>query len=199
MKKMKITRIKTLAFAAACLLILPAGANAGDEMYVRIDDQGAYHFTDAPSSGEYVRNPGPSTPGSEPVAAGRYEDIITDISRKTGVRPELVKAVIRVESSFNPAAVSPKGARGLMQLMPVQSRVYNISDPFDPRENISAGTRYLETLIKRYDGNLNLSLAAYNAGPQAVDHYNGIPPYSETRQYVQKVLLHYKNYRKKSK
>ncbi|MFP4650657.1 MAG: lytic transglycosylase domain-containing protein [Desulfobacterales bacterium] len=195
---MEITRFTKVAFAAACLLIIPAGANGDDETYVRIDEQGAYHFTDAPSSGEYVRDPGPSGPGSEPKAAGRYEDIIRDISRKTGVRPELVKAVIRVESAFNPAAVSPKGARGLMQLMPVQSRAYDIRDPFDPEENISAGTRHLEKLIRRYDGNLNLSLAAYNAGARAVDHYNGIPPYMETRQYVQKVLLHYKKYRKKS-
>ncbi|MFW6081706.1 MAG: lytic transglycosylase domain-containing protein [Desulfosalsimonas sp.] len=195
---MKLIHITILVFSAAALLLIQGAASADQELYVRIDDQGAYHYTDAPSSAEYVRDPGTAGLGPEPVASGRYEEIIREISRQTGVRPELVKAVIRVESAFNPTAVSPKGARGLMQLMPVQSRTYDISDPFDPRENIYAGTRYLEKLLKRYNGNLNLSLAAYNAGPEAVDYYSGIPPYRETRQYVQKVLLHYKNYRKKA-
>ncbi len=185
--------IKIVAIAAVLACLMPAATNA--DLYVRIDEHGAYHFTDTPMSSEYVKAHVFSRPGQVPEPAGEYEAIIREVSENSGLRPELVKAVILVESGFNPGAVSAKGARGLMQLMPVQFRSYNIDDPFDPRQNITAGTRYLEKLLKRYNGNLNLSLAAYNAGPAAVDHYRGVPPYRETRQYVQKVLLYYRHYR----
>ncbi len=173
----------------------PGTGPACAEIYVHIDDQGVYHFTDTPTSSEYIRAPTFSKTRPGPVSDGRYEKIIRDISANSGVRPELVKAVIRVESGFNTKAVSEKGARGLMQLMPANLQRYRIDDPFDPRQNIAAGTRYLGRLLKRYNGNLNMSLAAYNAGPSAVDHYQGVPPYTETRQYVQKVLLYYRHYR----
>lgn len=182
-----------------CVLGCPAAATGDSELYMRIDDEGAYYYTDTPTSSDYIKAPSSLGFRSGAETAERYKETIRETSENTGVRPELIKAVIRVESGFNRGAVSPRGARGLMQLMPVHAREHNIDDPFDPKENILAGTRYLAQLIKRYDGNLNLSLAAYNAGPAAVDHYQGIPPYKETRQYVQKVLLHYQKYRNKNK
>lgn len=185
--------------AIICIFVYPTTANADSDLYVHIDEQGVYHYTDTPTSSKYIRMPPPSSFRPHPEAEGRYEDIIQDLSQASGVRPELLKAVIRVESGFNHKAVSAKGARGLMQVMPLHSKTYDIDDPFDPRQNITAGAMYLGKLIKRYNGNLNLSLAAYNAGPAAVNHYGDIPPYEETRQYVQKVLLHYRNYRKADK
>lgn len=173
-----------------------AAASAGDDLYVHIDDQGVYHFTDAPTSSKYVKARTFSDGQPPRLIQDRYTGVIRNFSQKHGLRPELVQAVIHVESGFNPKAVSKKGARGLMQVMPVHLQRLGIENPFNPRENIAAGTRYLSRLLERYDGNLTLSLAAYNAGPTAVDHYQDVPPYLETRQYVQKVLLYYRHYRK---
>ncbi|MFP3999795.1 MAG: lytic transglycosylase domain-containing protein, partial [Desulfobacterales bacterium] len=189
----------TIRIIAIICIVYPSTAGADSDLYVHIDEQGAYHYTDTPTSSKYIKMPTPSSFRPDPENEGRYKDIIHDLSQASGVRPELLKAVIRVESGFNHKAVSAKGARGLMQVMPLHSRAYDIDDPFDPRQNITAGAMYLGKLIKRYKGNLNLALAAYNAGPAAVDHYEEIPPYEETRQYVQKVLLHYRNYRKTEK
>jgi len=104
---------------------------------------------------------------------------------------KLVAAVVAAESNFNPAAISPKGAQGLMQLMPETAELYKVNDPFNPKENIDAGVRHLKWLIRRYEGKLDLALAAYNAGEKAVDRYGGIPPYQETRQYIKRVLRLY--------
>lgn len=162
---------------------------------MHIDEQGVYHFTDSPRSADYIPAAYFQAPGGHFHDINRYGGLIKSIAEAHGVRPELVLAVIRVESGFNPKAVSRSGARGLMQLMPVHIQNNGISDPFDPRQNITAGTRYLSRLLRRYKGDLNLCLAAYNAGPAAVDHYRGIPPYPETRKYVQKVLSSYRQYR----
>ncbi|MFW5908510.1 MAG: transglycosylase SLT domain-containing protein [Desulfosalsimonas sp.] len=187
------------AFAIACIILCPAPARAEQEFYVYVDENGVHHYTDTPMSAEYIKMPSPSQLSYNKEAERRYEDIILELSRKSGVRPELIKAVIRVESGFNQKAVSAKGARGLMQVMPAHAGPYKSEDPFDPRQNITAGATYLGKLIKKYNGNLNLALAAYNAGPATVEHYDGVPPYEETRKYVQKVLLHYRNYRKTNK
>ncbi|NDC37953.1 MAG: DUF4124 domain-containing protein [Proteobacteria bacterium] len=117
-----------------------------------------------------------------------YNDFIREASSTTGVPKTLVKAIIHAESAFNPHAVSPKGARGLMQIMPATGLELGLQDFFDPLENIQAGCRYLAFLLDKYDGNLALTLAAYNAGPGAVEEYNGVPPYAETRSYVRRVL-----------
>jgi soluble lytic murein transglycosylase len=122
-----------------------------------------------------------------------YDSLIFHTAQEQRVPPALVKAVIAAESHFNPQAVSPKGAQGLMQLMPATARDLGVSDPLEARDNVRGGTRYLRRLMDRY-GDLSRALAAYNAGPTAVDRYGGIPPYPETRQYVDRVLTYYRRY-----
>jgi soluble lytic murein transglycosylase-like protein len=123
-----------------------------------------------------------------PLPAPAFDTLIGRHANLNDVRPELVRAVVKAESGFNPNARSPKGALGLMQLMPATARQFGVSNPFDPEENIRAGTAYLRQLLDRYNNNERLALAAYNAGPGAVDRYGQtIPPYRETREYVAKV------------
>ena len=125
------------------------------------------------------------------VAAERvsvYDDLITEHSKVNGVRADLVRAVVQVESAFNPYAKSPKGALGLMQLMPATIRQYGVKNPFNPVENVRAGVAYLRGLLDRYQDNEELALAAYNAGPGAVDkHGQTVPPYKETQHYVAQI------------
>jgi len=116
-----------------------------------------------------------------------FAEFIGEAARAQGIAPELVASVIAVESNFNPRAVSARSARGLMQLMPETAARFGVSDIFDPRQNINAGTRYLKQLLGRYNGNLALALAAYNAGPDKVEQFRAVPPYRETRDYVRRV------------
>src|SRR5262249_29614371 len=117
-----------------------------------------------------------------------YDEVISEHSRANGIRADLVRAVIQVESAFNPLARSPKGALGLMQLMPATIRDYGVRDPFDPGEHNPAGVAYLRGLLDRYQDNEQLALAAYNAGPGAVDkHGQAVPPYRETQNYVKQI------------
>lgn len=124
------------------------------------------------------------------AAAGdtAYAGIIAEAAREHGLDPHLLTEVIRAESGFNPRAVSPAGAKGLMQLMDATARSLGVQDPFDPVQNVRAGARYLARLLERYSGDVRRALAAYNAGPGAVDRHNGVPPYRETQQYVGKIL-----------
>ena len=122
-----------------------------------------------------------------------YNTTIAEAADLYRLDPNLIRAIIRAESAFNPFAVSRAGAQGLMQLMPAVAAELNVLDPFDPRQNIFGGARYLRWLLDRHDGNLDFAVASYNAGPGAVDRYNGIPPYRETRNYVKKVNIFLKN------
>ncbi|GAB6062749.1 lytic transglycosylase domain-containing protein [Deferrisoma palaeochoriense] len=174
-------------FWAACLavaLALATGARA--DVYRAPVDGGAPFFTDAPTEPGcqvVIRTDPPRVPWREAVrrTAPRY-----------GLDPLLVRAVIQVESGENPRAVSPKGAIGLMQLMPDTARELGVLDPYHPRDNVQGGTAYLARLVERYGGRLDLALAAYNAGPGAVDRYGGVPPYPETRRFVDRVLALYR-------
>jgi Transglycosylase SLT domain len=128
----------------------------------------------------------PANPPARP-APGPFADLIRDAGIKHGVDESLIHSVIREESNFNPRAVSRKDAQGLMQLLPETAARYAIANPFDPAQNIDAGTHYLKDLLALYRGNLSLALAAYNAGPQMVERYGGIPPFPETQNYVRRI------------
>lgn len=120
-----------------------------------------------------------------------FDMLIQMASEKYGINSSLVKAVIQAESNFNPNAVSSAGAQGLMQLMPGTAAGLGVENAFDPVQNIDGGVRYLRDLLDRFDGNIRLTLAAYNAGPGAVEKYDGIPPYRETQAYVDRVIGYY--------
>jgi soluble lytic murein transglycosylase-like protein len=124
---------------------------------------------------------------SSPEIPADIHRAIADAARKHDLPVELVTAVVKVESNFNPRAVSREGARGLMQLMPATARTLSVKNAFDIRQNLDGGCRYLKTLLDRFDGRVDLALAAYSAGPNAVEKYNGIPPYRQTRHYIAKV------------
>lgn len=136
------------------------------------------------------------TAGGWRARAETYAQLIDATAQHVAVHPALLRAVIAAESAFDPQAVSAKGAQGLMQLRPATAHRYGVTRPFDPAENVRGGARYLHDLLKRYRNDLELALAAYNAGENAVDRYGGrIPPYPETQQYVPTVLRWYRQFR----
>ena len=128
------------------------------------------------------------------LAPGELHSLVSDAAHTTGVPEGLVRAILMAESAGNPSAVSTAGAQGLMQLMPGTSSGCGIANPFDPLQNVSCGSSYLRSLLVRYHNNVTLAVAAYNAGPGAVDRYHGVPPYAETRAYVSRVLSAYRSY-----
>jgi soluble lytic murein transglycosylase len=186
--------LRRLLGALLLLVSAPWLAHEAAAQTFRLTDRdGVTHITNAPTDPRYRPVAGLSGTRAgwlrvSPETRIRYADEIRDISVRYGMDPALVEAVIRAESAFNPWAVSRKGARGLMQLMPHTAWALGVRNSFDPRQNIEGGVRHLRYLLDRYTGNLPLALAAYNAGEAAVDHYRGIPPYPETQQYVRKVL-----------
>lgn len=167
------------------------------DIYRFIDRNGVMHFTNAPTSGKYkfyLREPRPTRPA--PGSPDRYDVIIADAARRHGVPTALIKAVIKAESDFDPQTVSRRGALGLMQIMPANLEILEVADPFNPQENIMGGVRYLKAMLERFDQDLQLALAAYNAGPGVVEQYRAIPPFPETRHYIQKVLRFYRLFQK---
>ena len=195
------TRMAFGLLAAVLTLALAPAAHA--QIFVYKDQYGRTYFTDTPqhegfakyrSKSEHeLRNVGHSTAASRRLARA-YDPQIRRASRQHGVSAALVKAVIAAESGFDPSAVSRRGAQGLMQLMPETARDLGVDDALDPWQNIDGGTRYLGEMIERFPGELSLAVAAYNAGPEAVKRHQGVPPYEETRTYVQRVLRLYKKY-----
>jgi soluble lytic murein transglycosylase len=183
-----------LAVAALCTLAAP-GAFAG-RIYTFVDENGVTHFTNVPNDARYTPIVTPishrETDRAAPAYRG-YDGLIFLNARANNLPPALVKAVIAAESRFDTAAVSRAGAQGLMQLMPETARKLGVDDPFRPDENVRGGARYLRAMLDRY-GDMARALAAYNAGPTAVDQYRGVPPYRETRDYVKRVLTYYRHY-----
>jgi soluble lytic murein transglycosylase-like protein len=148
-----------------------------------------------PSFAEMVQLQLEPTAGSAIVPPGQIDQLVTSSSTAYGVDPALVKAIIANESGFDAGATSNVGAQGLMQLMPATAASLGVTNPYDPAQNIVGGTRYIKGLLDRFGGDVPLAVAAYNAGPGAVEKYGGVPPYAETQNYVQNVLASYAKYR----
>jgi len=211
--------VRYLLFAAiAVLLTVACPMSAYAEIFKYVDKEGNIHYTNTPTYTQstivnlppltmanfqkyfptyrsYQGFQGISLPMSNLANQAAYDPHIRLTCKLYGLDCNLVKAVIRAESGFNPLAVSPKGAMGLMQLMPETSRDLGVMDPFDPRQNIDGGARYLRMMLDRFNNNTALALAAYNAGPDAVVQHGGIPPFDETQIYVKRVMDFYDQYR----
>jgi soluble lytic murein transglycosylase len=177
------------------LLLLPISAQA--DIYKYVDANGVVHFTNTPTSNQYkLYLKERRSPVSGTVSSGTIGPIISRQAAAFRLDEALVRAVIKAESGYNPRAVSKKGALGLMQLMPDTARLLKVRDPLDAEENVRGGSRYLRLMLDEFNGNLDLALAAYNAGPNAVRRHGGIPPYEETRTYVDRVKTYMQHYRR---
>ena len=190
----------------AGLLLFVTSASA--DIYSYVDRDGTMHFTNVPGSDARYRLYMRSRDGgrrrsgmavapsdASPERFKRYDEVIREAATLYQIPEELVRAVIKVESDYDPRAVSRVGAQGLMQLMPETAQRMQVRDILDPRENVMGGVRYLRVLANMFNGNLQLTLAGYNAGENAVLKHRGIPPFEETEDYVVKVLAYYRRYR----
>jgi len=198
---MKYLRLIALFF---CILLLADFSSAG--IYRYEDENGVIHFTNCPRDPKfklYIREskedvggePAESTPTYSFLDSKNFDSIISEYAKRYQIDFALIKAMIRAESGFNPQAVSRKGARGLMQLMPETALRMNVSNAFNPKENIEGGVRYFKYLLSLFNNDLRLSLAAYNAGENIVAQLGTIPPYRETVDYVRRVLNYYRSYK----
>ena len=197
-------KISLLSLVSVCLLaVILFPSLAFSDVYVYKDKEGVLTFTNVPSHGGYRRViresngqlSGALDSSNNSGSYTSYDEVIRSASDRHNIDADLIRAVIKVESDFNSVARSNKGAMGLMQLMPDTARLHKVMDVFDPTDNIEGGVRHLKLLLSRYQGDLELSLAAYNAGIKAVEKYGGIPPFSETKEYVRRVLSFYQTYR----
>jgi len=188
---------KIFVLSAFCIVFATVISVHAD-IYMYIDDNGVMHFTNAPTSNEHdykVYLKERTSISNKFYSTDKYDKLISDASRKYDVDSRLLKAMIKAESDFDPRAISRKGAMGLMQIMPQNFKMLNLKNPLDPWQNIRAGAQYFKKLYERFNGKLALSLAAYNAGPTAVDRYKRIPPYQETEEYVRRVLRYYRTFK----
>jgi soluble lytic murein transglycosylase len=188
--------IRKILIAGVLLVPFLAGITPADaDIYRYVDANGRVHFTDTPTHGRWdmYRKEG-SAISSQHYS---YRSIIRRCANSYRLEEALVKAVIKVESDYQPHIVSKKGAQGLMQLIPETAKSLKVNNPFDPSENIRGGSEYLRRMLDLFNNDLELALAAYNAGPSTVQRYGGIPPYDETRNYVKKVK-HYLDYYRQS-
>lgn len=189
-----LVRARPASIVLALVVCLASAGTVDAQVYTRRNANGVVEATNVPASPGYnLTYPGKGTlihsRGFQRTRAywSMYDHHVQEAAQLHQVSPDLVKSIIAVESEFDQWAVSSKGARGLMQLMPATARRLGVADSFDARQNIFAGTQYLRMMLDQFGGDVDLALAAYNAGPGAVTRYGGIPPYRETRGYVQKV------------
>lgn len=191
--------------AAALLLVLAAPSRpAAAEVFAYEDANGVVHFTNVdPNAPKPVDDSDNTYTHKDAqgdvrrlhrVDVAGFDALIRDAAHYYSLPAALVKAVVAAESAFEPQAVSKAGALGLMQLMPQTARRMHVAEPFDPRANLFGGARYLRLMANRFGGSIRQTLAAYNAGPDAVERYGGIPPYRETRRYIERVLTYYRYY-----
>lgn len=188
--------IRSITVLIAFMVFFPPGIGGAD-IYMRVDDSGVIHLTNVPTAdkAEYTLVWKEKRVIIDPqVNTDKYDQLIARTAAKYNLDKALIKAVIKAESNFNHRAVSRAGARGLMQLMPATAHALNVQDAFHPESNIEGGVRYLHYLLRLFNGNLSLALAAYNAGEGAVIRYNyRIPPFKETQQYVKRVFKYLKD------
>lgn len=199
----KLSRYKTLCrslvFFLFIGLLMLYSCPILAKIYKYKDSNGVTHYSDRPfylETTEYSTDDIGHIIQLEGADEIFLDKIIYRISRIYEIDPALIKAIIKVESDFNPTAVSRAGAQGLMQLMPLTAYNMKVSNPFDPEDNIIGGTRYFKYLLERFDNDLKISLAAYNAGETAVTKYGGVPRYKETREFIRKVIKYYRHYEK---
>jgi len=199
MKKISVNHVipskrsELTAFFVGVIFIFMGCSLVHADIYRFKDENGVWHFTNIQSDKRYKLYIRSYTKKSLQYIK-QYDGIIKQASRRFKVDPNLIKAVIKAESDFDHQAISRKGAQGLMQLMPQTADEMEVDNPFNPEENILGGTRYLSILLERFENNKQMALAAYNAGPEAVEEHKGIPPYQETKTFVNRVLDYYKNY-----
>jgi soluble lytic murein transglycosylase-like protein len=172
-------------------------SNAEADIYRFRDKEGVWHFSNTRSDARYrlyIRTRGIG--GKQYLK--KYDDVIRKAAKQFGMEVNLIKAIIKAESSFDPDAVSESGAQGLMQLMPDTANDMEVGNPFDPEENIFGGTRYLSLLLQRFNHDKRLAVAAYNVGATTVTKYDAIPPIPQTRRFVEKVMKYYREFNEKS-
>jgi soluble lytic murein transglycosylase-like protein len=191
--------LRATLFIMMCLV--PLCGYSG--IYGYVDDRGVYHFTNIMPVGKKYKTIIPDQNAQNATVMmpdrdnGNYDNLIMHHSTMHGVDPLLVKAVMKAESNFNPYALSPKGAQGLMQLMPDTAKLMRVDNPFDPDDNIKGGTKYLKILDDMFQGNMELMLAGYNAGPNRVlEHNMKVPPIEETKTFIKRVKEYYKKIKK---
>jgi soluble lytic murein transglycosylase len=192
---MRHTIHTVVATAVMQTLLWVSAPPASADVYSYVEPDGTIAFTNVPTDPRYRKLWTEPAPKRLKLQARDFERTISQHALRYRLEPALLQAVIKAESNFDPAAVSKAGAIGLMQLMPHTAARLDVRNPYDPEDNIGGGARYLRELLDRFRGNLPLALAAYNAGEQMVERYQGLPPIDETRRYVSKVLGFYQGFR----